>query len=152
MTDIEQLGRWNRDISRAIASLGTEDFFPALVEAVNGQVRVSYPQVWLYHRDLPPRVLYHEIPDEAVASQIDEYLEGPYREDPFYQASLNQPRSTVMYWLHFSWMPTGSNVRLPSVSVLPPLKVAFRLRSSDVTMDFFFWAFSGTGSVDRMLS
>ncbi len=95
MTDIEQLGRWNRDISRAIASLGTEDFFPALVDAVNGQVRVSYPQVWLYHRDLPPRVLYHEIPDEAVASQIDEYLEGPYREDPFYQASLNQPRSKI---------------------------------------------------------
>jgi DNA-binding CsgD family transcriptional regulator len=95
MTDIEQLGRWNRDISRAIASLGTDDFFPSLVDAVNGQVRVEYPQVWLYHRDLPPRVLYHEIPEEAIASQIDDYLEGPYREDPFYQASLNQPRSKI---------------------------------------------------------
>ena len=95
MNDIEQLGRWNRDISRAIAALGTNDFFPALVEAVNGQVRVDYPQVWLYHRDLPPRVLYHEIPEEAVASQIDDYLEGPYREDPFYQTSMHQPRAKI---------------------------------------------------------
>jgi DNA-binding CsgD family transcriptional regulator len=56
---------------------------------------VDYPQVWLYHRDLPPRVLYHEIPSDAVPSQIDEYLEGPYREDPFYQASMNQPRAKI---------------------------------------------------------
>jgi DNA-binding CsgD family transcriptional regulator len=95
MTDIEQLGRWNRDISRAIASLGTDGFFPMLVEAINGQVTVDYPQVWLYHRDLPPRVLYHEIPRGALASQVDHYLEGPYREDPFYQASMNQPRAKI---------------------------------------------------------
>jgi DNA-binding CsgD family transcriptional regulator len=95
MTDINQISRWNRDISRAIAALGTADFFPSLVAAVNGQVRIDYPQVWLYHRDLPPRVLYHEIPADAVASQIDEYLDGPYREDPFFQTSMNQPRSKI---------------------------------------------------------
>jgi DNA-binding CsgD family transcriptional regulator len=95
MTDIDQLSRWNRDISRAIAALGTERFFPALIAAVNSQVRIDYPQVWLYHKNLPPRVLYHEIPKHAVASQIDEYLEGPYREDPFYQTSMHQPRSKV---------------------------------------------------------
>lgn len=95
MTDINQLSRWNRDISKTIAALGTEDFFPSLVAAVNGQVPIDYPQVWLYHRDLPPRVLYHEIPTGAIASQIDEYLDGPYREDPFYQASMNQPKSKI---------------------------------------------------------
>jgi DNA-binding CsgD family transcriptional regulator len=95
MTDINQLSRWNRDISRAIAALGTEDFFPSLVAAVNGQVRIDYPQIWLYHRDLPPRVLYHEIPPQAVASQIDEYLDGPYREDPFFQTSMNQPKAKI---------------------------------------------------------
>jgi DNA-binding CsgD family transcriptional regulator len=95
MTDINQLSKWNRDISRAIATLGTEKFFPTLIEAVKGQVKIDYPQVWLYHKDLPPRVLYHEIPKAAVASQIDQYLEGPYREDPFYQTSLHQPRSKI---------------------------------------------------------
>jgi DNA-binding CsgD family transcriptional regulator len=95
MTEIEQLSKWNRDISRSIAALGTDEFFPALVEAINGQVQVDYPQVWLYHRDLPPRVLYHQIPKAALTSQVDEYLEGPYREDPFFQTSMNQPRSKI---------------------------------------------------------
>jgi DNA-binding CsgD family transcriptional regulator len=95
MTDIQQLSRWNRDVSRAIAALGTEEFFPALIDAVRGQVAIDYPQIWLYHRDLPPQVLYHEIPPAAIASQIDQYLDGPYREDPFYQASMNQPKSKI---------------------------------------------------------
>ena len=95
MNDINQLSKWNLDISRTIAALGTEKFFPALVQAIKGQVRIDYPQVWLYHRDLPPRVLYHEIPDHAIESQIDRYLEGPYREDPFYHTSLHQPRAKI---------------------------------------------------------
>ncbi|MCP4815215.1 MAG: LuxR family transcriptional regulator, partial [Planctomycetaceae bacterium] len=95
MTDINQLSQWNRDISRAIAALGSKEFFPALVDAVSGQVKIDYPQVWLYHRDLPPRVLYHEIPTSALPSQVDLYLEGPYREDPFYQTSMNQPKSRI---------------------------------------------------------
>lgn len=95
MSSIQQLSKWNRDISRAIGALGGDNFFPALIAAIRGQVRIDYPQIWLYHRDLPPRVLYHEIPERAVASQVDQYLDGPYREDPFYQASMNQPRSKI---------------------------------------------------------
>jgi DNA-binding CsgD family transcriptional regulator len=95
MTNINQLSKWNRDISRAIAALGTGQFFPSLIEAINGQVAIDYPQIWLYHRDLPPKILYHRIPKHAVASQIDQYLEGPYREDPFYQTSMHQPRSKI---------------------------------------------------------
>ena len=95
MTDIAQLSKWNRDVSRAIAALGTDEFFGTLIAAVRGQVRIDLPQIWLYHRDLPPRVLYHEIPEEHVVSQIDQYLDGPYREDPFYQASMNQPRAKI---------------------------------------------------------
>ena len=95
MTTINQLSKWNRDISRAIAALGTPKFFRALVAAVRGQVKIDYPQIWLYHRDLPPTVLYHEIPDHAVSKQVDDYLEGPYREDPFYRASMAQPRSKI---------------------------------------------------------
>lgn len=95
MNDINQISKWNKDLSRAIAALGTEEFFPLLVAAINGQVRIDYPQVWLYHRDLPPRVLYHEIPRHALEQQIDQYLDGPYREDPFYQTSMNQPRARI---------------------------------------------------------
>ena len=79
----------------AIAALGTEQFFSTLIDAIDGQVKVDYPQVWLYHKDLPPRVLFHCIPQHAVAFQIDQYLEGPYQEDPFYQTSMNQPRAKI---------------------------------------------------------
>ena len=95
MTDIKQLSRWNRDISRAIAALGTDTFFPTLIDAIQGQVKFDYPQVWLFHRDLPPRVLYHQIPAHAVSAQVDHYLDGPYREDPFYRTSMEQPRSKL---------------------------------------------------------
>jgi DNA-binding CsgD family transcriptional regulator len=124
MTDITQLSKWNRDISRAIAALGTERFFPTLIEAINGQVKIDYPQVWLYHKDLPPRVLYHAIPKHALVSQIDQYLEGPYREDPFYQTSMQQPRSKIY--------------RLSRV-------VMGKLQDSDYYRDYY----SSTGSCDE---
>jgi len=95
MNSINQLSKWNRDISRAIGALGRDEFFPALVEAINGQVQIDFPQVWLYHKDLPPRALYHQIPASAIDAQVDQYLEGPYREDPFYQTSMKQPKSKL---------------------------------------------------------
>jgi DNA-binding CsgD family transcriptional regulator len=95
MTNIEQISKWNRDISRAIAAQGSDQFFPLMIEAIKGQVDIDYPQVWLYHKDLPPKVLYHQIPASAIADQIDDYLDGPYREDPFFQASINQPRAKI---------------------------------------------------------
>lgn len=95
MTDINQLSKWNRDISRAIATLGTDKFFPALVAAVNGQVKIDYPQIWLYHKELSPRLLYHELPRHAVRRQVDQYLEGPFRDNPFYRVSMQRPRSKI---------------------------------------------------------
>ena len=92
MAYLDTLTSWNRDLSRAIAGLGTENFLPEIVAAICAQVRVDYPQVWLYHRDLPPQCIYHQIPKYALYKQVDLYLEGPYREDPFYKVSLNQPR------------------------------------------------------------
>jgi len=95
MIDLAELGQWHLDLARAVDGLGSDDFFPALVEAVRNQVTIAYPQFWLYHRELPPRVLYHEIPAHAVHAQIDRYLEGPYREDPFFRASMDRPKSSI---------------------------------------------------------
>ena len=95
MSDRDQLSKWNRDISKAIAALGQDSFFPTLITAIRGQVKIDYPQIWLYHRDLPPKSLYHDIPQAALSSQIDRYLEGPFREDPFYQTSMDRPRARI---------------------------------------------------------
>jgi DNA-binding CsgD family transcriptional regulator len=92
MASTETLSRWNKDLSHAIVALGSDMFFSRLIAAIRRHTRIDYPQVWLYHKELPPQCIYHEISALAVSSQIDDYLEGPYREDPFYQVSLNQPR------------------------------------------------------------
>jgi DNA-binding CsgD family transcriptional regulator len=92
MVSTETLNRWNKDLSQAILALGSDAFFARLIAAIRRLAAIDYPQVWLYHKELPPQCIYHEISPLAVASQIDDYLEGPYREDPFYQISLNQPR------------------------------------------------------------
>ena len=95
MSDLKLLNRWNVDLARAINASGTDDFFAELFDAIRNQVSVTFPQVWLYHRDLPPRVLHSDIPKADRAMQIDRYLEGPYREDPFYNLSMNSPRSHI---------------------------------------------------------
>ncbi|MGD2008229.1 MAG: LuxR C-terminal-related transcriptional regulator [Cellvibrionales bacterium] len=95
MVNLQSFTRWNHGIASVIGAVGREDFFTSLLATVGEQVAHVYPQIWLYHRDLPPRILYHEIPKNAVELQIDRYLEGPYREDPFYQISMNSPRSSI---------------------------------------------------------
>jgi len=126
MNEKDQLSKWNRDISRAIGALGSDGFFTALIGAINGQVKIDYPQFWLYHNDLPPQVLYHEIPDNAVTAQIDNYLEGPFREDPFFQTSMDRPRSKIY--------------RLSRVT-------SGRLQNSDYYRNYY----SATGTVDEAI-
>ena len=126
MSDKDRLSKWNREISRAIGALGTDNFFPALVAAIDGQVKIDYPQVWLYHRDLPPRVLYHQIPTAALRGQVDNYLDGPFREDPFYQTSMNRPKSRIY--------------RLSRVT-------AGKLKQSDYYRDYY----ADTGTVDEAI-
>jgi DNA-binding CsgD family transcriptional regulator len=92
MTSPDTFCKWNQDLSKAITALGSDQFFPRLVAAIRARVPADYPQIWLYHTDLPPQCIYHEIPEHARHKQIDLYLDGPYREDPFYQISVNQPR------------------------------------------------------------
>ena len=91
--DTNAFQRWNTDLANIIAHVSEPIFFQQVFAAVEAQVPVAFPQAWLYHRDLPPKLLDHKIPKEAFGSQVDEYLEGPYREDPFFKISLNSPRN-----------------------------------------------------------
>ncbi len=85
--------RWNSDLANVIAHVGDPIFFQQVFAAIEAQVPVAFPQAWLYHKDLPPKLLDHRISKDAYSAQVDEYLEGPYREDPFYKISLSAPRN-----------------------------------------------------------
>lgn len=93
--DLSTITRWNTALALTVDAQGNAEFFPALIAALREMLPLSYPQVWLYHRDLPPQVVYHDIPKHAIPAQIDEYLEGPYREDPFYQVSMDNPKGSI---------------------------------------------------------
>ena len=84
---------WNTDLANIIANVGESIFFQQVFAAIEARVPVAFPQAWLYHRDLPPKLLDHKIPKEAYGSQVEDYLEGPYREDPFFKISLAFPRN-----------------------------------------------------------
>jgi hypothetical protein len=94
--EINAFQRWNSDLANIVAHVGEPIFFQQVFAAIEAQVPVALPQAWLYHRDLPPKLLDHKIPKEAYASQVDEYLEGPYREDPFFKISLNSPEEQLL--------------------------------------------------------
>lgn len=95
MSDLKQLSDWNHGIARAVEALGSDGFFPALVDAVGRHVTIDYPQVWLYHRELPARVIYHDVPESALERQIERQLKGGYRNDPFFETSMNQPKNKI---------------------------------------------------------
>ncbi|MEM1142213.1 MAG: LuxR C-terminal-related transcriptional regulator [Pseudomonadota bacterium] len=95
METLRVLSEWNRSLSLAIKAVGSNEFFTQIIAAVQERVPIAYPQIWHFQKDLPPRVLYHEIPTYAVHSQIDAYVKGPYRDDPFYQTAVNRPRSRI---------------------------------------------------------
>ncbi len=91
--EINAFQRWNSDLANIVAHVGEPIFFQQVFAAIEAQVPVAMPQAWLYHKDLPPKLLDHKISKEAYTSQVDEYLEGPYREDPFFKISLSAPRN-----------------------------------------------------------
>ncbi len=95
MFHITQLSKWNRDLSQAIGALGSDHFFPSLLNAIRGQVLFDRPCVWLYQRGMAPQSLYHELTGETEDLHIRRYVDSAYLENPFYQASMEQPRSQI---------------------------------------------------------
>ena len=91
--DSNAFQRWNSDLANIITHVGDSIFFQQVFAAIEAQVAVALRKAWLYHKDLPPQLLDHKIPKDTYGLQVDEYLEGPYREDPFFKISLSAPRN-----------------------------------------------------------
>lgn len=95
MVDLTMLNRWNVDLAKAIEAMGSEAFFRLVFDALRNQVKIAYPQVWLYRKGLPPQLLAEDIPKHAHGEQIDDYVTGAYLDDPMYQTAINNPRSHI---------------------------------------------------------
>lgn len=95
MVNLSTLNRWNVDLAQAIEAMGSDAFFKLLFAAIRNQVRIAYPQVWLYHPERAPRLLAHDIPKASQEQHITRYCEGAYQQDPLHYTATHQPRSHI---------------------------------------------------------
>ena len=56
MVDLQAFTRWNSDVAKTVEAIGGGQFFNQLFAALADQVDHIYPQIWLYHRDLPHKI------------------------------------------------------------------------------------------------
>ncbi len=98
MTDAEEqaaAGRCGKDGDAAamvediaaclLDAIGRLDFQDRLMQALKRHVAFDAGLVLLYRTGAPPRILYNEWRDGKGLSDIEHYLRGPYRIDPFYR-------------------------------------------------------------------
>ena len=79
---------WNRELATVVACLGKPDFFSALVDALSATLPIDYPQVWQYTANNPePKVLFHRLSGAQCKQQVEDYVAGAFRADPFYRLS-----------------------------------------------------------------
>ncbi|WP_114694850.1 response regulator transcription factor [Motiliproteus coralliicola] len=76
---------WYQQMSQVVEQLGADGFFAALFEALSSQLPLDHPQVWLFRANKLPALLYHAIARGDREIQIDGYIAGAYRQDPFYR-------------------------------------------------------------------
>ncbi|WGL15095.1 LuxR C-terminal-related transcriptional regulator [Microbulbifer bruguierae] len=80
----EEQANWHKTLGQLVTALGSDLFYRQLLETIHSRVPVDYPQIWLYHREQRPSALYYDLPPGDEPNQIDRYIAGSYRLDPFY--------------------------------------------------------------------
>ncbi|WP_323846086.1 helix-turn-helix transcriptional regulator [Microbulbifer magnicolonia] len=99
MLDLSRFEDWNRRAAELLMRSGEVSFYEMLIAAIRTLVPVDHPQVWLYCRNQPPRILYYDIAVQEQEVQIDFYRDGSYLLDPFYMAIVNHRSPSGVYRL-----------------------------------------------------
>lgn len=71
-------------------AIGRLDFQDRLMQGLKQHVAFDAGLVLLYRDGAPPRILYNEWRDGKGLADIQHYLRGPYRIDPFYRLASTQ--------------------------------------------------------------
>ena len=78
-----------------IAALATDEFYAALRAFINGVVAIDNCVALVFDRNGPPVILHQWSPQQPNYFQML-YSQGAYTLDPFYRASLGEPRHGVL--------------------------------------------------------
>lgn len=97
--ELSRFATWNRKAAELLLHCGRASFYQELVAAIRTLVAADNPQVWLYHRDQPPRILFYDIETQQQEVHIDLYRNGSYLLDPYYRAIFHHPNPSGVYCL-----------------------------------------------------
>ena len=68
-----------------ISGIGRLDFQERLTQSLKQELTVEAGLILLYRKNSTPRILFNEWSNHRGLSDIQAYLDGPYRQDPFFQ-------------------------------------------------------------------
>ena len=72
-----------------LAGVGSLDFQERLAQSLKQHVQVDAGLILLYRRDAAPKILFNDWCNDRGLSDIRNYLQGSYREEPFYRLALD---------------------------------------------------------------
>lgn len=72
-----------------IAGIGRLDFQERLTQSLKQCIKIEAGLILLYRRNSPPKILFNDWCTHRGLLDIQHYLEGPYRQDPFYQLAFD---------------------------------------------------------------
>lgn len=72
-----------------IAGIGRLDFQDRLTQSLKQCIKIEAGLILLYRRDSAPKILFNDWRTHRGLLDIQHYLEGPYRQDPFYQLAFD---------------------------------------------------------------
>ena len=77
------------DLAMALLEgIGRLDFQDRIMSALKQQIGFDASLILLYRRDLAPKILFNDWRTDRGLSNIQQYLQGYYRLDPFYRLTL----------------------------------------------------------------
>ncbi|MBT9386049.1 helix-turn-helix transcriptional regulator [Pseudooceanicola sp. CBS1P-1] len=91
-----QIHEWASASAEVVSAIGTESFCKALTRAMRLVVPYEFTVIFGYHKDLRPIDIYDDFPQSKRCVMVDDYQEGPYLLDPFYQNSTAPTESRLM--------------------------------------------------------
>lgn len=77
---------WHKQIADVIDAIGTQAFPEKIIDAINLVVPYNQIVVICYQREKAPAFWYTKVPEKRKKAVLDQYLNGCYLLDPWYQA------------------------------------------------------------------
>lgn len=89
------LAEFAKPVAALVEQIGQPQFAPALNALLGSNCALESLVITAYDAAAAPRTLFSTVANRSTTLCIDEYLQGPYKLDPFFLACVHQHRAGV---------------------------------------------------------